>query len=348
MKETKHWFLVPSMHDPFYVCGGLQIFLRMQDLVGKLRPTEIITYRHREDQYRYLDDVHPDELAVGTLWVTWQSHIIELEKRLSAHSNVVLYAQAEDFGRDHGQITPIQWPIVCLSRYIAADYSVRDPGRLVLYLGTAAHSGAQNLSLERDLDVLVHKRKSVPYLFQELVPALQKELNVEIVDRFLEQADYFRLLNRTKTYLYWFHGTNWGTFEGFGMQPLEAILCGAMPVSNFYGGLSDYLEAPYNCKKIGVHSLAYDVAQIHEAVLLHDGHNPDEGRLRHFYGEELFVKRFLKVEDELRFYFAHYEHSPAGKFTLTKPKAPLLRRPYIWLHQKFWRTYKRLKGITPH
>jgi hypothetical protein len=348
MTQTKHWFLVPSMHDPFYVCGGMQIFMHMHELVSKLRSAEIITYRHLEDGYRYLDDIPSDELGTGVLWVTWQSHIIELAKRLSAYSNVVLYAQAEDFGRDQGQVTPIQWPIVCLSRYIAADYSVRDPGRLVLYHGTAVNPGARNAGIDRDLDVLVHKRKSVPYLFHELVPALQEKMTVEIVDQFINQADYFSLLNRTKTYLYWFHKTNWGTYEGFGMQPLEAILCGSIPVSNFYGGLSDYLEAPFNCKKIGVHSLDYDVAQIQHAVSLHDGHNPDENRLRQFYGDEMFIKRFLKVEEELMFYFERYGNNPAGYFELNAPQAPFLRRPYIRLHRMFWRTYRRWKGITPH
>ena len=35
--------------------------------------------------------------------------------------------------------------------------------------------------------------------------------------------------------------------------------------ANRYKAVSDYLEAPYNCRKIGVHSLEYDLLQIERA-----------------------------------------------------------------------------------
>ena len=112
------------------------------------------------------------------------------------------------------------------------------------------------------------------------------------------QEAFLELLNRSRAYLYWVHKQIHGMwiYEGFGMQPLEAIACGATPVANAYGGLSDYLEAPYNSRKIGVHSLEYDLLQIERAVREHDGSNPDEERLRQLYSEERFTRAFEAVE----------------------------------------------------
>lgn len=343
----KHWFLTPSLQDPFYVCGGWQIFNRAHALASGVREAEMLTYRHREEGVRFLDDVDPKELESGLLWVTWQSHVTELAGRLARYPRVVLYAQNQDFGADQGQDTPERWPIVCLSRYIAAHYSVRDPWRQLLYLGPVLHPEAKNHHLERDIDVLVHRRKGNPYLHHELIPALQKRLKVEVLDRWISQEDLFALLNRSKTYLYWLHKQGTGVLEGFGMQPLEAIACGAIPVSNFYGGLSDYLEAPHNCRKIGVHSVEYDVRQIERAAAEHDGGNPDEDRLRELYGEAAFFERFERVERELLFYF---ENCPSGAhqdFTLEPPPPPIHRRPYIWLHRQVRRRYKKMRGILP-
>src|SRR5690349_20558151 len=81
--DMKHWFLSPSLQDPFYVCGGMQIFHRAHELVSTVRETERITYRHREEGVRYLDDVDPAELEAGLVWVTWQSHVTELAGRLA-------------------------------------------------------------------------------------------------------------------------------------------------------------------------------------------------------------------------------------------------------------------------
>jgi glycosyltransferase involved in cell wall biosynthesis len=344
---VKHWFLSPSLHDPFYVCGGMQIFHRAFDLVSQVREAERITYRHREDGVRYLDDVDPAELEPGLLWVTWQAHVTELAQRLARFPRVVLYAQNTDFGPDQGQATPPRWPVVCLSRYIAGDMSLREPWRLLLNLPPVLHSAARNTQGKRDIDVLVHHRKGNHYLLHELVPALQERLRVEVLDRWMPQEELFAWLNRSRVYLYWMHRQVTGVLEGFGMQPLEAMACGATPVSNIYGGLSDYLEPPWNSRKIGVHSLAYDVLQIQCAVEEYDGRNPDEERVLALYGEQAFHERFARVESELLFYFEHCPEGPHQEFAVAPPAPPLLRRPYIWLHRQVRRRYKRMKGILP-
>src|ERR1700730_1211515 len=294
----KHWFLQPSMANPRYVCGGWQIFNRMHELVSKLADTELITYRYREDGFRFLDDIARDELKAGIIWLYWQAHVTELAERLAPLSRIVLYAMNTDYGKKNGQDTPKYWPIVCLSRYISADYSIRHPWRLINYLGPVLSPAARNTNVKRDIDVLLHTRKNVPYVKRELIPALEKIVKVKIIKGWIPQEEFFALLNRSKTYFYWVHKQIPGIWihEGFGMQPLEAIACGAIPISNLYGGLGDYLEAPHNCLKIGTHSLEYDIMQIVRAVQEHTGKNVDEERLKQLYGVGSFYDRFSKLE----------------------------------------------------
>lgn len=344
--SRKHWFLLPALEDPFYVCGGWQIFRRAAALVGEGRDAEVVTYRRREEGTRYLDDIPREELADGMVWVTWQSHVIELARRLAGLDHVVLYAQNTDFGRDHGQVTPPEWPIVCLSRFIAADYAVRDPWRALFVLPPVLHPEARNPGGARDIPVLVHQRKNVPYVRHELVPALREHVEVEVLDRWMPQEEFLALLGRSCVYLYWMHRQVAGVFEGFGMQPLEAAACGAVPISNAYGGLGDYLEAPLNSLKIGTWNRDFDIAQIVDAVARHDGANPDEARLHEVYGEAMFHRRFARIDAGLELYFDRRQ-GPRETFTLAPPPPPLHRRPYEWLYRKTRRAYKRWRGILP-
>ena len=131
------------------------------------------------------------------------------------------------------------------------------------------------------------------------------------------------------------------------MQPLEAIACGALPVANLYGGMGDYLEAPWNCRKIGVHSLEYDLAQIERAVRGHDGSNPDEERVREEYGEVRWTERFLRIEEELLFYYQHLPPGPPEAFRIEPERVVPWRQPKEWLYQRVVRTSKRLRGVRP-
>ncbi len=347
--ERKHWFLQPSLEDSFYICGGWQIFNRAADLIGKIREAEVITYRERETGARHLDDVPREELAKGILWVTWQSHVTELSRRLEGFEHVVLYAQNIDFGATAGQITPTAWPIVCLSRYIAADYAIREPWRHLPVLPPVLHPAARNTGSARDIDVLVHKRKNVPYVRNELIDAVASRCNTEVLDRWIDQKEFLGLLGRSKVYLYWNHQFMEGIYEGFGMQPLEAIACGAFPVSNAYGGLGDYLEAPWNSLKIGTWNLDFDVHQILGAVRDHDGANPGEKTAQEQYSEERFYERYASLEASLFDYFDFLDaHGGAPQtFAVKPPPPPLHRRPYEWLYRTSRRAYKRWRGILP-
>lgn len=346
----KHFFLQPSLRDPFYVCGGWQLFNRAAELAGRIREAEVLTYRHREEGARYLDDVPAAELAAGVVWIYWHSHVTELAERLAGHVRVVLYAMNTDYGRLHGQETPPSWPLVALSRFVGAAWAEAEPWRLVEYLGPVLDEAVRNRGEARDVDVLAHVRKMPPYVREELLPALERSgLRVEVVRSWIEPEALALLYNRTRVYLYWVHRQIGGLWihEGFGMQPLEAIVCGATPVANPYGGMSDYLEPPTNCRKIGVHDLAYDVAQIRESVATHDGHNPDEERLRRLYSAETFLERFPAIERDLLFYFANRSAGAPQRFRIMPDPPPALTRAheaasrFVRLRLKHWR------GIRP-
>lgn len=339
--DVKHFFLQPAMGDDFYASGAWQIFDRMAGLVAG---AEVLTYRRREDGYRFLDDLGRDELAAATVWIYWHSHFPELAERLAGVPRVTVFSQAWDFAPR----IPARWPVVCLSRYLAAEWSLLHPWRLVLFLGAALHPAARNLGASRDLDVVVHRRKGTPYLHRRLVPALAGRLRVEEITERLPQEDFFALLNRCRVYLYHFHRSIWGSLEGFGMQPLEAIACGAIPVSNAYGGLADYLEAPVNSRKIATWSLAYDVAQIEQAVREHDGGNPDQAKIRERYGEEAFRTRFAAVERALDHYFTHAAGERPDDFELAAPPPPWHRRAWYALYRGVKGGLKRARGVRPH
>jgi len=81
----------------------MEIFNRMHDLVSRVGETEMITYRHQENGFRYLDDISADELESGVIWIYWMSHVTELSERLAERKQVVLYAMNVDYGKYHGQ-----------------------------------------------------------------------------------------------------------------------------------------------------------------------------------------------------------------------------------------------------
>lgn len=345
----KHFFLVPSLQDRRYKCGGLMIFVRTCELVSRQADTEIITYRHRESPLRYLDDVPRDELQNGMVWICWQPHFAELAERLSGVQHVVPYLMNTDYGSHGGEHMPEHWPLVCLSRYIAADYAVKQHWRHISYLGPVLHAEARNRGGTRDIDVLVHLRKNTRYVRDMLIPALQKRARVEVLDGFIPQEAFLALLNRCHTYLYWVHKQIPGVWihEGFGLQPLEAIACGCLPVANFYGGLSDYLEAPHNCCKIGTHSMAFDVEHILAAAAAHNGHNPDEERVHELYSETRFAADFAQITQSLAFYFSHTVGKPHDVFDIEPPRIAWWRQPREWLYQRVMRAYKRSHRIRP-
>ena len=109
----------------------------------------------------------------------------------------------------------------------------------------------------------------------------------------LIRAELLRLYNRSKVYLYSSAPTASGWVEGFGFQPLEALVCGCAVFSNLHGGLADYLDPEVNAFKLETWSLAHDLERI-EAVVREGFQPKGVEALARTYSEEAF--HTLKTE----------------------------------------------------
>jgi glycosyltransferase involved in cell wall biosynthesis len=250
-------FLLPGTTSKFN-CGGLWAELKTIELVKQICPAEIVTYRQREPDKLFLDDILQSKPSAETIFVvSWGFDVPKLVARLRGYPTIYHAHSAE-----YGFRLPAQIPIVCVSRNTLGYWGQRSPHSLLYYLPNQISDEFVNHRGERSIDVLVHARKSSDYLLKQLIPALQPHCRVEIIDGFVDSlADLF---NQSHVYLY-DSAEYWaaqGVTEGFGLQPLEAMACGCQVFSSVNHGLSDYLDPGFNCHKIAGFSTAYDVERI--------------------------------------------------------------------------------------
>ena len=174
--------LVPGTGTRFR-CGGLSVALQTARLLSTLRPTEVVTYRERSDGHPYLDDVLQAEQSPGrSLWiVSWGFDVPRSLSRLRGRP--VVY-QAHSSG--YGFALPPGVPVVAVSRNTLGYWGDRAPRNPLFWVPNALEPqwlerGARSSSSDRDtvterpVDVLVQKRKSSPYVLNQLVPALKAQ-----------------------------------------------------------------------------------------------------------------------------------------------------------------------------
>ncbi len=250
-------FLLPGTTQKFN-CGGLWAELKTIELVKQICPVEIVTYRQREPNQLFLDDILQDRSQPDAIFVvSWGFDVPKLVARLQGYPTIYHAHSAE-----YGFWLPARIPIVSVSRNTLGYWGQRSPHSLLYYLPNQISDEFVDRQESRTIDVLVHARKSSDYLLNQLIPALQPHCRVEIIDGFVDSlADLF---NRSRVYLYdsaeyW---ATQGVTEGFGLQPLEAIACGCQVFSSVNHGLSDYLDPGFNCHKIAGFSTNYDVERI--------------------------------------------------------------------------------------
>jgi glycosyltransferase involved in cell wall biosynthesis len=256
------YFLLPGTTSKFS-CGGLWAELKTLELARELCSAEVVTYRQREADKLFLGDLlaSPKSLQDCIFVMGWGFDVAKLATKLERH-NVVYHAHSSGYGFR----LPAHIPIITVSRNTLGYWGQRSPHALLYYLPNQISDEFYNAGQSRDIDVLVHARKSSHYLLSELVPHLEKHCAVTIVQGFVE--DLSALFNRTKVYLY-DSAEYWAlqqVSEGFGLQPLEAIACGCHVFSSVNGGLSDYLDPGFNCQKIAGYSLSYDLRRIVNAI----------------------------------------------------------------------------------
>ncbi|MBD1863233.1 MULTISPECIES: glycosyltransferase [Trichocoleus] len=329
----KLYFLVPGTGGKF-ACGGLWAELKTLNLAQQICSAEVVTYRQRENTTLFLDDVLQQKNLENIIFViSWGFDVGKLATRLKPY-HVIYHAHSSGYPFN----LPPEIPIITVSRNTMGYWGQRSPNSLIYYLPNQISDQFQNLNLERDIDVLVQVRKSSEYLLQVLIPALQQQCHVCVVDSYV--ADLDKLFNRAKVYLYdsaeyW---AQQGVSEGFGLQPMEAMACGCQVFSSVNGGLSDYLDPGFNCHKIAGYSLEYDVQRILKLVKIATPINLSDQFFSEYRTANI-IQRLTVILQEVNEFFDHKQNHSSNIPSLTKTRVKTLQLQRIWnkLKQKYFR-----------
>ncbi|MEA5503980.1 glycosyltransferase [Halotia wernerae UHCC 0503] len=328
----KLYFLLPGT-DGKFACGGLWAELKTVQLVQQICSAEVVTYRQREQDKLFIDDLLKEPKLDDVIFViSWGFDIAKLVTKLKSY-NVVYHAHSAGY---NFQI-PASLPIIAVSRNTMGYWGQQSPNSLIYYLPNQISNEFKNLHLQRDIDVLVQTRKSSEYLIKELIPALQQQCQVCVVDSYVE--DLPGLFNRAKIYLY-DSAEYWAqqcVSEGFGLQPMEALACGCQVFSSVNGGLSDYLDPGFNCYKIAGYSQEYDIQRIMKLLSYPVSLTLSE----QFFAEhrtENIIQRLQVILDQLNEFFDHKaHHSPNIKGLSRRRIVKLLtQRIYGKLKKKYF------------
>ena len=329
-KMRKLYFLVPGTDENFF-CGGLFAELKILNLAKHICHSELVTYRQREVDKLFLDDILRQDTKNIIFIISWGFDIPKLIKRLRG-CNVVYHAHSSGYKFN----IPSYIPIITVSRNTMGYWGQNAPHSPIYYLPNQISDEFCNLNLTRDIDVLVQQRKSSRYLLEQLVPRLQNKCKVVLITTFIE--DISKLFNHSKVYLYdsaeyW---TQQSVSEGFGLQPLEAMACGCQVFSSLNGGLSDYLDPEFNCQKIAVYSADYDMQRILQVV-----NNPslstiyNSSQLLTSYRSKKIIERLEVILNQINLFFNYRLDSPSDIEYLSKVIKIKTLTKKIWNQLKY-------------
>ena len=339
--------LVPGTGTRFR-CGGLSVALQTARLLHGLRPTQVVTYRQREADHPFLDDLLEREQAPGeALWlVSWGFDVPQLLKRLQGRL-VVYQAHSSGYGFD----LPAGVPVLAVSRNTLGYWGDRAPRNPLFLLPNALQPqwierGERRISGDlRPIDVLVQQRKSSAYVLQQLVPALKRRgLRVEVQNGWVD--DLVALFNSAKVYLY-DSADHWraaGVSEGFGLPPLEAMACGCVVFSSLNHALADTLTPGELGHQLGCGSLTHDVERIVAAAAAPQQWRPPVAQL------EAWLQPFSEVALQARWQTVLRELDHLLPLLLV---SPVLRAMPLWqlrwgrLRRGLVRVVNRLPGWLP-
>jgi glycosyltransferase involved in cell wall biosynthesis len=330
------YFLLPGT-DGKFACGGLWAELKTVQLAQKICSAEVVTYRQREQDKPFLDDLlnQPKQNLDDVIFIiSWGFDIAKLAPKLQKY-HVVYHAHSAGYNFR----LPANIPIITVSRNTLGYWGQNAANNLIYYLPNQIADEFTNLHLDRDIDVLVQARKSSQYLLKQLIPALQKKCNVFVVDSYIE--DLTGLFNRAKIYLY-DSAEYWAlqnVSEGFGLQPMEALACGCQVFSSVNGGLSDYLDPGFNCHKIAGYTLEYDVQRIMKTLAASEKLSVQPEFFTEYRTENI-INKLKVILTEINDFF-DYKHDDLTKIPdLTKIR--LFKLFVITVYEKIKKKYRRI------
>ncbi|MDP5336944.1 MAG: glycosyltransferase [Nodularia sp. (in: cyanobacteria)] len=320
----KLYFLVPGTHGKF-ACGGLWAELKTVKLAQQICSADVVTYRQRETDQLFIDDVLTEKnLNEAIFVISWGFDVAKLAAKLKQY-NVVYHAHSAGY-KFH---LPASIPIITVSRNTMGYWGQKSPNSLIYYLPNQISHEFENLHLQRDIDILVQARKSSEYLIQELIPALRQQCQVKLVDSYVE--DLPGLFNQAKIYLY-DSAEYWAqqlVSEGFGLQPMEALACGCQVFSSVNGGLSDYLDPGFNCYKIAGYSKEYDLQRIIKVLKSSQTIDLPEEFFAEYRTENI-IQRLQVILAELNEFFDHKIHFSGNIQDLSPTRVAKLRIQTIY------------------
>lgn len=308
-------FLLPGTTKRFFA-GGLTAELNTLEMAQQICPAQVVTYRQREENTPFLDDLLSAPVEDDCIFVVcWGFDVPKLLKRLGDRPTIY-HAHSTGY---RFRIPP-RVPILAVSNNTMGYWGQKASGSLIYHLPNEISPAFENRQLPRDIDVLVQTRKSSEYLLQQLLPALKENCNVVVLDSYVE--DLVGLFNRAKVYLY-DSAEYWGRYglsEGFGLPPMEALACGTQVFSSVNHALSDYLDPGFNCHKIAGYSTDYDVCRILEVVEQWERFPSIPDAFFAPYRRVTLLPRFATILSDINAFFDYQVDSPSDIPPLTRSR----------------------------
>lgn len=262
------YFLFPGFSKKWQ-CGGTLLAHRFRDLLSELASVQTVTYLDRESTCPYYNDIAA-EVPGDSIWIMyWGHHVNDLQRRLWG-KNVIFLAQNADFIYELSPSTAV----ICISRFIQSALTLQNPHNPIFLLYPYIPVLEFDRSQDRPTDILHLTRKSALYMRStpygktesKLLPELTRRFAVREIKGFtLGHQELLEEYVKSKVYMYTIDVQRLG-IEGFGMQPIEALLHGCYVFSEFGAGLSDFLSYDTYIRQIGIYSTEYDIERISNAV----------------------------------------------------------------------------------
>lgn len=280
-KKNIYWVLPapPKNSGGPIVAEKISNILNTSDI---LTSEVVLTEPQNSTDYRSIEKIlsMPAEHLRSSIFVVTYGPLVNEHIRLIRNSTktpIFYYAQSFGWKTFRSSIFGNKYTlskgvdIICVSRYVMGHWNSHLQTHRVAHIPPPINDAFKLTNQVRDIDVLVHLRKQSQYCKTELLPLLKsKKIKVVEIDQWLSPEELGHLLNRTKIFLY--HTSlfmqshpRYPICEGFGLPPLEALLCGSRVATDCLGGVNDYLDHS-NCTKLLGNNKIDDADSILEGI----------------------------------------------------------------------------------